>query len=434
LLDAVKPGAVFHRVARNEIFRHGAIVFAGLSVNNALNFVFHFSMTRMLGVQSYAVLSSLISVSFVAVIPAAVAVTVVAKYAAQYNALGERAKLWALIRRVLAGSTITAILVFGGGSAVREPIGAFLHIADPLALTLCLGIIAVMFIEPVLRGVLQGVEDFASYGISYAIEGIGKLACAIVLVRAGYGVDGALLGALLGSLVALAYTIRPIISYRVTGAQTYVHFDIVRLIVLTSGSAVGMASMSLLGFMDMLFVKHYFSAEQAGIYAAASLAGKIVYFMVGFAPTILLPKASAHSRIGGSPVRLLAQAGALTGVISLATLVVFAFAPHLVITAIAGAKYEGAASFVLGYGCAMAFLAAANLVINYKIGMHQFDFVIPAITIPIAEAVGISMYHQSLLNVVTVLLVGHALMFLGTLFRVGGSVRIEGALGVADAA
>ena len=160
---------------------------------------------------------------------------------------------------------------------------------------------------------------------------------------------------------------------------------------------------------DVILVKHYFSARDAGLYGAAALIGRAFYTVVSFVPTVVLPKASGTVAARRSPLPLLFAAGAVTLSCCAVALVLLRIAPNTVIVGIAGSKFLDAAPLVFPYGCATAALATANVFAMYKIGLHRFDFVGPLLVVMAGEVVSVVLRHRVLADVLQTIVVGHAL-------------------------
>jgi len=172
-----------------------------------------------------------------------------------------------------------------------------------------------------------------------------------------------------------------------------------------------------------LLVKHYFSGSEAGIYGATSVVARMLFFLVAFIPQVLLPKAISRAVSGRSPRRLLAYAAGLTALLSALGLLIFALFSRLLITMMASAQFAPASAYVFRYGIAMTILAALTLVTTYKIGLHRFDFVLPLAAGVVGEIIAISFLHATLLQVITVVTIGHSAVLLASLYRIGKPVR-----------
>ena len=153
------------------------------------------------------------------------------------------------------------------------------------------------FALPAIRGVLQGTQDFMSLAISTSIEAILRFALAVSFAFAGWGVSGIFLGYVLAGVVSFVYTIVAVRKH-FGGASVHLTIDLRRLWQSTGGIVVGTSAITLLTFIDLPLVKHFFEPAQAGIYGAVTICGKMLFFAIGFIPTLVLPKAAGRAAKG----------------------------------------------------------------------------------------------------------------------------------------
>jgi O-antigen/teichoic acid export membrane protein len=402
------------RVLRSEFVRHGSIVFASSTVVNLFNYVFHFFMSRRLGVVDYGGLASILAGLVLVSVPSAVLTMVVVRYAAEFKAVADLPRLRRLGDRVFTLTSIVGVLAFGACALLREPIARYLNIPDARVVAIAGIVLAVAVMLPGVRGVVQGAQDFKRLAVSTALEACCKLIFGIGFVVAGFGLIGAILGYAAGALVSLAYTLLVVRGYA-PASTIRLRVDITRLYATTRGVALATFALTSMSFADLLLVKHFFSPEQAGLYGAISLVGKVLLFVVGFVPTIVLPKATARATHGQPALPILVQALGATILLSAIGLTVIAIAPAFVIRVMAGSAYLGATPYVLQYSIAMALLAGTSLVATYKIGLGKFDFVPAVVVAALGEVVAIQFFHARLEQVIGILVVGNGVALLAAL-------------------
>ncbi len=422
-VEAIALRRVFRPMLSNDFLRHGALVFGAAMAANVFNYFFNFALSRRLGVEGYATLSALISFLMILSIPTSVVSLIVVKYTAVYHAAGDSQRVRRLSQVLLKWTGLGSAAIFAIGALLRTQIATFLHIADRTAILLCLGIIAVGVVTPSVRSILQGEQDFARFSFSTLLEVFLKLVIAVALVYAGFGVEGAMFGWVLATICALAYTVWAVLRKHGTFADSSVHLgvDVRRLVQTTLGIGLATGFLTFISFMDVLLVKHYFDAHEAGLYAAVNLTGKVVLFLVGFIPAVVLPKAVAKNVNRENAVPLLLQAGVVTIAMSGAALVLFGLFPGQVIRALAGGAFSAAAPYVLQYDAVMCLLAIVTLLVNFKIAVHQFDFLYGLFAVAVLEVTAITVFHNSLWDVIHVLLIGNALAVLACSLRLGRS-------------
>lgn len=398
-----------HRALQNDFLRHGALVFGASMTTNVLNYLFNFAIAHRLGVEGFAELSSLVSGVMILSIPSTILTLIVVKYAATFHAAGDGARIRRLSDVVLKWCGVAAAAVVTLGVAFHAAIADFLKVPSDGAIPLAILVIALGFVTPTLRGVLQGEQDFVRYSLSLVLESFLKVSFAIALVYAGLHVQGALLGWVIATTFAICYTVWAVL--RKHGSQptkVRLNLDLRRLAMTTVGVALATGFLTTMSFIDVLLVKHFFDAKEAGLYAAVNLSGKIVLFLVSFVPAIVLPKAVAKVERGESALHLLVKAGLLTVLLSGGTLAFFGMLPSLILRVVAGHAFVSASPYVFQYDAAMALLALLTLIVNYKIGIHRFEFLYGLGAVVLMEIGAISLWHSSIWDVVHVLLIGNA--------------------------
>jgi len=269
--------------------------------------------------------------------------------------------------------------------------------------------LGVFLVANVQRGVLQGAHRFGDLAASLSIEAFTKVLLAVVLAPM-FGAAGAILGVALSIVIAFFYNVYAF-RKRFGVLRAPVALDRELIVRVITHVGLGMLTITFLSYYDVPLVKHLFDARSAGLYAAASLVGRAVLAAVAFVPVIVLPKATARVAAGRSPVPLLLAAlGIALSIVAVAALF-GGVAPGSIVTAIAGGAFRDAAPLVELYVCASGALALASVVVAYRIGLHQYSFVGPAMVVAAAELVTLLSWHPTLHAVLTVLVVGHTSIF-----------------------
>src|SRR5712671_3734186 len=126
----------------------------------------------------------------------------------------------------------------------------------------------------VKRGAMQGVCAFPRLGANFVIEALTRFVVGFVI--AGYGALGAV-GAISASVVAAYFLPRIPPQLRVQpGVSEPASFaEALQAIVFFVGQVI-------INNVDILLVKHFFSSDPAGIYAAISQIGRLLYFAAWF--------------------------------------------------------------------------------------------------------------------------------------------------------
>jgi O-antigen/teichoic acid export membrane protein len=396
------------RLQGSIMVRQGLIVFGATMILNLGGFAFHAIASRRIGVADYGVLYALISMSTILAVPANLAAPVIARFAAEFRVLHDDRHVRRLVLDIvrffgMLGLGYLLLSVF----AMRWA-GSFLHAPVwPAPLVALIG--GTLLLSLVLRAVAQGTQDFAGFARSCIADGIAKVAGVVLFTTLGLTLFGGILGFLCGALggaVAIAMTL--FARYRTVDDRT-IRYDWRRIAVSGVGSAAITLAGALIGSADVILVKHFFDPNAAGIYAAASLAGKVLLYFVGFVPTILLPQATErHVRGERTRYALAVCLGILFG-ISVLGLIALKFFGIVLLHALVGHAFDGAEPLLLPYSVAMMFLALSSVLGSYGIATHRIAFALPLLVGVMGTLLSIVYAHASLEQVVRVVAAGNAI-------------------------
>lgn len=406
-VPAILPAAAPRR-RHPSLVRQGATVFGGSTVLGACGFLFQMIASRRLGVDAYGTFYTLISVVAIAGLPGALFSPVAVRYVAEFRALRDDRHVRGLAADLVRWASVAALAYVLLASALALPVASYLHV--PVWALPVTGIIAAVGLgSAALRAIAQGTQEFTGFALSASAEGVAKVAGLAAFVLIGFGLLGGLLGFLTGGLCglgAIAWWLAR--RYASVGPQR-VRYDWRRIALSTAGSASMTLAMTLIGTVDVILVKHYFTAHEAGLYAAAALGGKALLFFVGFVPMVLLPRVTDHHARGERTRRVLfLSVSVLAGVAlfgGIALKLFGAFFLHLLV----GHTYDAALPLLLLYSFAMLALGLTNILALYGIATHRLAFGIPLVAGALATLLSIALLHPSLESVVLTLVVGNVL-------------------------
>lgn len=372
---------------------------------NVCNYGFHFVVSRGIPTPNYGDLYALITaLSAFAVITTTIS-TALVRHTAELAARNDFGAIRSLHRRVLQWCSIAGGTAFIGGLAASPWIISFLKLDHPRQLPPFALLLGLTLIVPPLRAMIQGLQQFGEFAVSLSVEGLGKFVFGALAVYLGFRGFGALYGIAIAMCFALIYTELTLYRRLRAVAPQPEMLNLARLFSTASGAFAATLATTALLSVDTILAKHYLTPYDAGLYSAVALAGKLIMFAVGFAPTLLLPKLTEASTNGQSSRRLLLGAAAATIACSGGLLAIYGLAPGLVLHVLVGSKYESASSFVFMYAIAMTALTLTSLVLTSRIAQHRFGFVGPLLFVAGAEAVAIVLHHGSIRDIVSVVLV-----------------------------
>jgi len=369
---------------RSETAKAGGMAVATLA-GNALAIVFTVVFTRLLGIDDYGSLASLLStLTILAVTGSALQVAVARETALGH--LGGPGEVEATVNRWLRQLVVAGIAVTGASLLLREPIAELLAVPEhewAAAAILPTGVI--WLILSVLRGALQGVHHYAAVGQSVIVEAFGRLICGLILVGAGAGLTGAFLGSplamLLVSLVMVAMLRRRVGGAAAEGAPRTLRS-------LVSGGwapIIGLLFLAALQNVDVIIAKHEMSDDDAGAYAAAVVAAKLVVWVAIGIGLYLLPEATRRAAAGLDPRPVFLKTLAILALVAVPALLIFAVVPSLLLELAFGAEYTTASDALVVLGAAMTLLAVAYLTVQYMLALRRTAFLWVLGAVAVAE-------------------------------------------------
>ena len=233
------------------------------------------------------------------------------------------------------------------------PFARFLHV--PVWSVPFVGLLAgVALYVNALRAIAQGTQDFVGYGFSNCDRGIAKV-CGIVAAHRGRAASSAAesLDSFSDRSCALIYLGMRLKRRYTVREPRAVRYDWRRILNAGAGAAAATISLALMGSADVVLVKHFFAPHSAGLYAAASLGGKMLLYLVGFVPTVLLPQAADRHARGAQTREVLAGSLLMFVAVALCGLFIFNIFGLDVLHALVGRAFDAAAPLLVTYGLAM---------------------------------------------------------------------------------
>jgi O-antigen/teichoic acid export membrane protein len=257
---------------RRRLLSGSAILLASSVFVGGMNLIYNFAVAHELGAGKFGhasviytllMLLSSVTLSFQ---------LVCSKYVAKSGSVSDRVAIYRLLHR---RAWIAGILVGAALALVSPNITHYLNLpTTEFVLILAAGIV---FYVPlgVRRGFMQGTYDFVPLATNFALEVCVKLIGAVVLISAGYGVKG----------VVVAMSASVIVAYFV-GVPRKQHLPAnIPPTNLRAGLGEGVQAITffvgqvVINNLDIVLVKHFFDASQAGVYAAIALVGRVVYML-----------------------------------------------------------------------------------------------------------------------------------------------------------
>ena len=401
-------------VSADDLLHHGSIMAAATVLAGVFNYGFQVLVGRALGAEQYGVFGALFALFYLLHVVGRGVRFSASRFAAELDEPDERA---AFYRGFLVRSVVLGVVSFAALVAASPAITAFLGVGSTLPVVAVAAAIAVELVLTANQGTLQGLQRFGALGSFKVVQAGVKLGLGAMLVFAGFGLYGAFGAVAVGSLVVLLASTAYLYWQLGSPAATTPSFEYRRAYRYVFPAALAGFCLTVPGNADVVLVKHFFPAEAAGYYTAASVLGKVLVFLPMGIATALFPKVTADhaaattDHLGALFDRALSYA-ALVGT---AGAVLYWVAAEPVLRLVFGSEYVAAAPLVRWYGLAVLAVVLAILVLNFQLARDRMGFVYLFAAGSVVELALLWLFHDTMVQVVQLVLGANAVLFLAGL-------------------
>lgn len=395
---------IIKKFINHPLFSGSVIMIGGSMFVNAFNYLYHLLMGRMLGPTDYGTLASIFSVLYIiSIVPLSTSVSIV-KFTSIAKNKKELANIYGSIKKFMWKIAVVGIISI---SLLSPFLANFLHIEEYWGVFLSGPILFVSLITLVNQATAQGrLKFFGVVGPNF-ISSFGKLFIGIALVMFGFSVLGAIWGVLLGVVLAYFYSQYFVRDIKITKTD----YDIRPFIKYSMPALIQALSFTSLFTTDLILVKHFLSAHDAGVYAALSTLGKIVFFASSPVTSVMFPIVSKRKALGQNYLKFGVLSFLINASISLVALIPYGFFPELVINGLYGGRYIAPSGSLFLMGAFISVYTSANLLVNYLLSTGNTVSVIIPLISAILQIFAIIIWHESINEVITVSLIISMIMF-----------------------
>ena len=369
----------------------------------------------MLSVSEYGTFTALVSIMVLIGAPLTTLLMIVSRKVSAYRSNlyeSDRTNLFYIINLKILLFLVLIVLIL---IIYLENVQNFLLIESSTQLYLLIIMMFVAFPQSVNNAYLQGLQYFKWLSLTGVLGTLLKIIISFILISAGFGVSGAMGGIIISSLIMLIliYVIlRPSLKGKISGYQGGAHFSIKSAIpVLLANVAFVVMTQ-----IDMVLVKHYFSEQDAGLYAAASILGKAVMYLPGGIAMALFPMVAGNHAAGKSSSHLLLQAVGITAILCTIGALFYYFFSDIIVVLLYGENYRSAGGILKYFGFAMIPMALILVAENFLIAMGKVIFAYLFIILTPFQLLAIYYFHDSMLNIVFILAISGIIL---TIFGYG---------------
>lgn len=392
-------------IISNPLFSGSTIMIVGSTLVSFLNYLFHLALGRMLGPANYGEFAAVISlVVLLGIIPGSLNMVVIK----QISIAKDEEEIASLIRwfktKILLASLVFSLIILIASPAVS----AFLKIDQGYYLIL----VAISFffsIQSLLnRSILQGLLKFKEMIISLLLENGVKLLLSICLIYLGFQVGGAITAFALSIIIGWYITNIYLKNHKKQDANRRININ--KILLFSLPVLIQTISITSIYSSDVILVKHFFLPHDAGIYAALSTLGKIIFFGAGPIGAVMFPLVSKRHASGQQYKKIFLYSFLATLFLSIIIIAIYFLFPAIAIQLLYGSAYLEASSLLVWFGLFVSLFTLSSLLVNYCLSLGQTRVVFLPLCAAILQIVLILIFHETLYAVIMVSTIISALL------------------------
>lgn len=363
---------------------------------NVMNYVYHLVMGKVLQPVNYGILASVFSLFYiVSIVPLSTSVAIVKFVSSSKNKNELNATYHGINNFIIKVAAIGSLLIFVFSTLIAK----FLHIDNPINVMVVAPTFFFSLLTLVNQATSQGILKFTGVVIPNVISSVGKFVIGLVLVYLGFSVVGATFGVVLG--VALAYV------YSFYDIKKRIHFvkrekfDIKPFLKFSGPALLQALAFTSFFTVDLLLAKHFLPPFEAGIYAAISTLGKIIYFAVTPIAGVMFPVVAKKHSKGEAYKKFFLLTLAATIFISTIIVLFYALFPNIAIGVLYGKAYLSASSDLIWMGIFMGFYTLSYFLVNYFLSLGKLKTVfLPLFFAVIQILLIVFSFHGSIFQII----------------------------------
>lgn len=366
-----------------------------LGVNGG-NYLYNLILGRLLGPEKFAdaaiLITFLLALSFVAMtfqlVTAKFSVLLESKFFSGFitriykNALGFGIGLGTLIvffskqlQVLLHTSSSTMFVIFGIGTPLY-------------------------FIMSVNRGIFQGNKKNKNLSYTYLSEMLSRLVFTIALLLLLKIESSVIIS--IGIFISFVFGMYPnrinLLKFKsVVVIDKFKNKEIRLFFILT---AFYEFTQIIINNSDIILVKHYFEAYEAGLYASLALIGRLVYFVAWMFVMLLLPKVVQLKKEGKETASVLFKYVSYIFGISFCIVSLCIAFPETIVQLLFGSSYISIAPLLWKYALATSLFAISNIFAYYYLSLDRYIPVVFSGLFGMVQIALVIIYHETINQVV----------------------------------
>lgn len=398
---------------RDHLFGHSMTLLACAQAANLGNLLFQAAMMRMLDEVQYGILAAMLGIYAAAIMPLNAVPWAVAHFTAGLLRDGRKSEAVGLARAVTRDVAVGGVAVLAAVLMASAVLADYLKLGGQLPLLLAVLSVVLNIAGSLWIGILQGAQGFVWIGATGVAWSVSRLLLATGAVAVGGAAVGALAGHTVSMLVSAAVAL---VGARAVVGDLHAPRERVpgfyRYCATYAAAAIGYA---VLMNADLVLVKRFFTAEEAGRYAAVAMIGRIILFLPQPIVMAMFPKVSSAGRGNAANWRTLTKALVLACLMLGGMALVCSVFTETVLRVLTGNRSPELVSLVRLMVWGLCPLSLTFFIMNFELAQRRFAVAVPLLACAVGYVACLMQWHDSMQQVVLVLSAAGCLAFLGSI-------------------
>ena len=417
LKDQIKESwFILKEFFNDAVIKHGSIIFLASLLCNFFNLAFWLFMVRKLHHIDYGILNSMVSFLAIASLPISILQTVLARYFSEFKAKDKKESMQVLFRAFLKRITVINIVIAVFFVIFSKTIANFLQLNNQVFIYLTAFSIFFSSLLILTISTLQGLQLFPRIALNSIVQGFTKIFFGVVFVFMGFRALGAFLGFIFSVFFAFIlslFQLPPwVLKMKRKEYKDYKpHIKLKDIYGYFLPVSIGLIAYTLFINSDVILVKHFFSASDAGIYSIAQTVGKILLFLPGAITLVFFPLAVQHKAQNKKTAPLLKRSLLFVAVLCSIAFIFTLIFPRFVLRVVSGQVLPECILLVRLIIFPMSLFSVSYIFIFYNLSLRNLRFIISIFLISLMQIILIFLFHNTLLEIIGILAISSLLVF-----------------------
>lgn len=381
--------------------KSSVVLIFGTGATAAFGLAYVVFAARVLGPDRYAVFSTAVSLVMMCQLALGPINETITRFSAAYASEGQLGKIKTLVVEIGKRVALFGLVFVGLATLLIKPLATFLRVDESGPLLLAYAMLYLTMLVGLGRGVLRGLQRFGAYNINTLVESGSRLLVGLLLLSWVVSVNAGLAAYVVALVVTLLVSVGQLRSVWSGRQRQTLDGGAVRRFTIPIFAT--MLAYAAFHNLDMLLVKHFFSATDAGIYGAAFNLARVMAIIVTPFSTLLVPLLTALHTQGRPMWGSFLRVATFFCLIALCVIVFLGLFAHQIFRLFTP-EYASGAALLLPLAMVRLVGFLSFLIAMSGAAVNRFAFLCVFIPGLIVQIAFLSIWHDSLATVVNVML------------------------------